>query len=474
MTRRWTTRAVRTIAAAPGLSDRAHSACAAFGLVPTPGVSAQDGTIGDARARAGVVRAVLDTDARVVLLTGHSGSGKSTLMRALLAAEGPKSRMLDVERVTPSPCTPVFDAVLRSTEGAGAGDTTSEVLYALSASGLAEPALWAREAGVLSAGESARLRLACAMVRARPGDTVVCDEFASNLDRASAGALAQTAARWARRARVRFVGATAHEDMASLLAPDLIVDAASMSVHRPPYVVRARPSPVRVERGDLSDYRALERYHYLGAKPATVCRVLRAVRATPFGELLAGVLLVSMPTFNGVWRRQAWPGRYEGGCKRAAARRMNDELRCLSRVIVEPRSRGLGVASALVRAYLGEPMSPATEAVAAMGGVCPFFEAAGMTEYRLPSPTHDARLADALDHAGLAVSELLDQSVLNDPFLAREVARWGEYARVRVTQSDHRDPLPAIARHAVCRLASRPRAYAAGGPDGGLRWNGAG
>ena len=169
-----------------------------------------------------------------------------------------------------------------------------------------------------------------------------------------------------------------------------------------------------------------------------------------------------MPTLNGVWRRQAWPERYEGGCKRRGAARMNAELRCISRVIVEPRSRGLGVASALVRAYLAAPMSPATEAIAAMGGVSPFFRAAGMTEYHLPRPAHDARLSDALAHRGLGLFALLDVSSRGDALIARELSRWGKHARIRITEDD---PLPAIARHAVCRLASRPRAYAAGGLD---------
>lgn len=474
MTRRPTTRMVRTVEAPPTLSRWARHACASFGLVARDGPASASQRGHQSRRDDAMVRSALASPpGSVVLLTGPSGSGKSSVLRGIGAYSAESvstARLFDADYERPAPNTPVFDAVVDAASGSlarqkpGKSSASIGVREALSASGLAEPALWARASGVLSAGEAARLRLACVMVRARYGDTVVCDEFASNLDRAGAEALACTAARWARRAGVRLIAATAHEDMPGLLAPDLLIDTERGTVVEPSRACPPEPArrTVRIESGTIADYRALSSYHYLGGKPATVCRVLRAVRTTAHGELLAGVLVVSMPTLNGVWRRQAWPGRYEGGCKRAAARRMNEELRCISRVIVEPRSRGLGVASALVRAYLAAPMSPATEAIAAMGGVSPFFRAAGMTEYHLPRPAHDARLSDALAHRGLGLFDLLDVPSRRDALIARELSRWGQHARIRITEVD---PLPAIARHAVCRLASRPRAYAAGGLD---------
>lgn len=455
MTRRWTSREVSRVRAAPGVSRSARNACASFGLIADPTRRPGSPMLDHTERLASGVRGA--HDASVILITGPSGSGKTTLLGAL---RGGCSAVADGVEIDPD--VAAFDLVAGARPSQPQANAEDDVRSALSSAGLAEPALWVRPYRELSAGESARLRLACAMIAARPGDRVLCDEFGSNLDRVSAASLARTASRWARRSGVALIAAAAHEDMPRLLSPDLIADTHAGTLERPAYAMDTG-DPVRVEAGDIADFRSLERYHYLGARPATIRQILRAVRSTPFGDVLAGVLVVSNPVFNGVWRRQAWPGRYDGVAKKVAAARMNRELRCISRVIVEPRSRGLGVASMLVRAYLAQPLTGRTEAVAAMGGVSPFFRAAGMVEYHLPRPAFDARLCDALGHAGIDTHSLLDESTQRDAFIARELTRWAKHARIRI---EDENPLPAIARHAVCRLASRPRAYAAGGSDG--------
>jgi len=172
----------------------------------------------------------------------------------------------------------------------------------------------------------------------------------------------------------------------------------------------------RIEPGDRQDYGRLARYHYLAGAPATIARrasgapvILRAVDPGQ-PDVLVGVLVVSMPTLNARWRRLAWGERYQTPDRRLNARRLNGELRTISRVIVEPRYRAMGVASALVRAYLREPETPATEAFAAMGGASPFFERAGMTAYAVPLAARDLRLLDAFEAAGLETTGLLDPS----------------------------------------------------------------
>lgn len=461
MTRRDTTHRVRTVGGAACLSAAARRACAGFGLVVEVGglrtrepIRADDATLDRVLA------------SRVVLLSGPSGSGKSRRLEGIGAACLGRGRRVIV-------CDPAGLRADRGAMDAAWGGSTARTLAALSACGLGEPALWARPVAALSVGERARLALAQGAARARAGDVVVCDEFCSVLDRVSAASVARTASRWARRAGVTLVCAAAHEDVAGVLGADLVIDGGSGRVEPggPP-----RPVRVRVEHGTRADYDRLSHLHYLGGRPATVVSVLRAVRETGEGDLLAGVLTVSMPTYNGVWRRQAWPGRYEGRDKRRSAARLNAELRCVSRVIVEPRSRGLGVASALVRAYLAEPMSPATEACALMGSVCPFFERAGMTGYDLPRAAHDARLEDALAHAGLAAHTILDGAGELPAFVEAELRRWAKHARVRVTESEgpgcgpgggRGGELVEIARHAACRLSARGRAYAFGGVNSG-------
>ena len=123
------------------------------------------------------------------------------------------------------------------------------------------------------------------------------------------------------------------------------------------------PSAAPILRaGTMRDYHALARFHYRATRPATIARILTL--DDPNHDEPVGVLVLSMPTLNGRWRDEAWPGRFRARDRSAAAARINRELRTISRVIIDPRYRGLGLAARLVRAYLSSPDTPATEAIA--------------------------------------------------------------------------------------------------------------
>jgi GNAT superfamily N-acetyltransferase len=215
---------------------------------------------------------------------------------------------------------------------------------------------------------------------------------------------------------------------------------------------------IRIEVGTRGDYGELAGFHYRAGPPATCVRVLRAVE----GGRLAGVLVVSMPTMNGAWRKEAWPELFAAGLdRRELIQELNLRVRTISRVVVEPRWRGMGVARRLVRAYLDEPLSPWTEAAAAMGDVSPFFERAGMRGVAM--------------HEGLAVTLLrrrlraldIDCERLVDLEYARRVARraevraalraWG--ASGRGARSVGRGTYAMRAAAAGARLAMPTRAW---------------
>jgi predicted GNAT family N-acyltransferase len=59
---------------------------------------------------------------------------------------------------------------------------------------------------------------------------------------------------------------------------------------------------------------------------------------------------------------------------------INKNVVCITRVIIDPRFRGLGLASRLVRETMGQMGRPIVESAAVMGHVNPFFEKAGMTD----------------------------------------------------------------------------------------------
>lgn len=129
------------------------------------------------------------------------------------------------------------------------------------------------------------------------------------------------------------------------------------------------------------DYRALSRFHYRTGPPATWARMLR-IDHTPANVTCAAprpiaVAVLSWPTAVSRGRRERF-GLFPldfGGQIRFA----NKHLRTISRVIVHPQFRGLGLASLLVRGLIDLCPTRYVEATAAMGMVHPLFERGGMT-----------------------------------------------------------------------------------------------
>lgn len=385
----------------------------------------------------------------ITLLTGPSGAGKSTLLRRLARDTPLRVFPLGSARLPDKPAVSLFS-----------GTSPSSAMRALAAAGLADARCFLKAPTQLSDGQRWRLRLALAhhaATRDRRPALLVADEFASILDRPAAATLARLFRRTITRSPLLAAAvATAHTDIIAPLAPDHTV---TLSAGAPPAVTASarppRPLRLRFVPGTREHYQKLAPYHYLPGDPAVIDSVFTAHTT----ELVA-VLVVSRPTLNGAHRDLAWPGRFSGPSKRRAAQRLNAELRCISRVIVDPRYQGQGIAQRLVRRYLRSPVTPCTEAVAAMGAVSPFFARAGMTAYSLPPAPHAARLADALEHIGLTPPDLADpaQPARLSPrrarFINRELRRWASAAAPRRA----RNSLPELwslarTRHATHRFA---------------------
>jgi GNAT superfamily N-acetyltransferase len=235
---------------------------------------------------------------------------------------------------------------------------------------------------------------------------------------------------------------------------------------------------LQLTTGTAGDYRALARFHYRSHRPATFTRVLalRVDRPTVAGRYLrraaasqvVGVLVESLPPIACRLRDVALGDRYRAiACPRQRLLAVNRELRCISRVVVHPQWRGLGLSVRLVRAALESATTVLTEALAAMGHVHPFFERAGMRAYRRPPHAFDARLGDVLRSCGFDLLQLTDAETLaraiaaspRAALLDAELRRWHRALHRGGTYPGHIEALTLARR----KLLAQPVYLLAGG-----------
>jgi hypothetical protein len=134
-------------------------------------------------------------------------------------------------------------------------------------------------------------------------------------------------------------------------------------------------------------------------------------------------------------------------------------------VIVEPRFRGLGLASRLVRQTMPLVNVPIVEAVAVMGWINPFFERAGMKAYKAKPSVAGVQFIEALSVIGVEQTELIDPVRVQHKFdrLGDSQARFIEQ-QVRYFLKNHgrrRDMPPGLerTRYILTKLTARPVYY---------------
>ena len=238
-----------------------------------------------------------------------------------------------------------------------------------------------------------------------------------------------------------------------------VYDAAEVSGHGPSKVTRGFRSGLE---GDAREDDAREGSG-LEDDAREPSRELRPRAPRPGRPTLVGVLVVSRAALSVGARDRATGGRYRtaGTGRLATAHLVNRELRVISRVVIAPNWRGLGLASRLVADALPQIGTPYVEAMAAMGRVHPFFERAGMTAYpQAPSPQGE-RLRACLEAVGLgrcdrrsadALGRALDALAPHTARLAwNEIGRWARSylgaKNHRTNRPDRRRMLDLVARH---------------------------
>jgi GNAT superfamily N-acetyltransferase len=157
------------------------------------------------------------------------------------------------------------------------------------------------------------------------------------------------------------------------------------------------PGRLSIERGSPRDYFALEQFHYARKRPATwagvwVVRYRADPSIVPHHDepasrvVAAGVL--SYPTPRCL-PRERWLGLPAPARYAQHVPFVNRCVRTISRVVVHPQFRALGLSTLLVRRMLDECPTRYVEASAVMARAHPLFDAAGM--HRIDPPPGDGR-----------------------------------------------------------------------------------
>jgi len=232
---------------------------------------------------------------------------------------------------------------------------------------------------------------------------------------------------------------------------------------------------LKIVTGDIDDYNRLSRFHYrdsgFGAF-AAIFAIRPIERLAGWGGTgTVGVIVYTMPCIGCELRGAAMGDVFSGFDRSTRLALLNRNIRCICRVIIEPRFRGLGLAGRLVRETMGLMAVPVIEAMAVMGSVNPFFEKAGMRAYSAPMPARCVQLIEAFSAAGIEREQLTDSASVQRAierlperkaeFIEREIRSFLAGYGKRANMS------PGLLRtsYIISRLTARPSYYIWFNPD---------
>ncbi len=201
------------------------------------------------------------------------------------------------------------------------------------------------------------------------------DEFCATLDRETAKIVAFNVQKQARKTGKAVIVATTHTDLFEDLAPSVHIHKGwgkRLEVNYYPNKINAVCSVtknLRIEQGSMEDYKALAEFHYrnVTAHPAPI--KIFALKRTD--DELAGVIVYSYAPPQVFGRRLALG-------KVLSIYELNKEVANISRVVLHPKYRSIGLGAYLVRETLPLCGRHYVETMAVMAQYNPFFEKAGM------------------------------------------------------------------------------------------------
>ncbi|MCJ7634289.1 hypothetical protein MUP77_18105, partial [Candidatus Bathyarchaeota archaeon] len=316
------------------------------------------------------------------------GSGKSVLLRAIRRDLGDEA--VDIADIQIDQDQPLIETV---------GATVEEGLELLSKVGLNDAFLFLRTYDQLSDGQKYRYRIA-KLIESKK-QWWLMDEFAATLDRDTAKIVAFNLQKLARQQGKAVLAATTHIDLFEDLNPSVHVHkrfGKEITVNyylNEPAKECSLTEEMRVVEGSTEDWRRLAEFHYRSHNVGAT-RIIFCLRRR--GEL-CGVIVYCYPPSGCSGRRLMLP--------KMSLKELNEKLCIISRVVIHPKYRTIGLGAKLIRESLPLVGTPYVEMVAVMAKYNPFAEKAGMRKvFEQPISEDAVRMTEVLKQFGFDVQLL--------------------------------------------------------------------
>ncbi|MCL6579781.1 MAG: GNAT family N-acetyltransferase [Candidatus Bathyarchaeota archaeon] len=336
----------------------------------------------------------------IVYITGDSGSGKSVLLKALEKdiRQDMELSHINIADIKPEQNKPLIETVGKSLE---------EALELLSKVGLNDAFLFLRTYEQLSDGQKYRYKIA-KMIESG-AQFWIMDEFAATLDRDTAKIVAYNLQKIARQQGKAVIAATTHTDLFEDLAPSIHIHKRfgkeiTVSYYpNNPAKECSLTKEMRIVEGTTEDWRKLAGFHYRSHKIAAPRKIFCLKR----GEELCGVIVYCYPPPTCFGRRLVLP--------KMSMKELNEKLSIITRVVVHPKYRTIGLGVKLVRETLPLSGTRYVEMPAVMAKYNPFAEKAGMKKIvEQPPPKEASAIAEVLSKLGFNIHLLgSEKYVLN-------------------------------------------------------------
>jgi GNAT superfamily N-acetyltransferase len=190
------------------------------------------------------------------------------------------------------------------------------------------------------------------------------------------------------------IAATTHTDLLKDFAPNVHIHkryGKEVTIRYHPKAKAANCTITRqttTQQGTLEDYKTLSQFHYRQAH----CPPPRKIFTLKHKNQTIGTIVYSYPTPICFGRTKVWKGTLQ---------QLQQEISTISRVIIHPKYRSIGLGAKLVAKTLPQAGTPYVETIAVMAKYNPFFEKASMQRIAESKPKpHVTQALQSLTNLG--------------------------------------------------------------------------